>query len=457
MSSTIPYLAVLLLARQMAATELGPVAGAMVLTNLVGISTAFQIERLRRLEYVRLRDEQDTNVKLTIEIQERQRLVAALRDAKVMAEEASYAKSRFLAAASHDLRQPVHALGMFVGALRARDMDTEARKIVDHIDDSVNAMNELFTALLDVSRLDAGIVQRHLQPFPVQTLLERIYRELLEPAKQKGLRLVLHPCSLFVHSDPILLERIIRNIAVNAVRYSDSGRVVIGCRRRRSRVLIQVWDRGPGIAPEHQDHIFQEFYQIGNDERDRSKGMGLGLAIVKRLTALLETPLKVESQIGRGAMFAVEVPRADEASFVPMVDLEQKPAMLPQGLILVVDDEIAIQQAMKSLLTSWGFTVIVAGSGREILEAVAASETRPSLILCDYRLREGERGIDVIERLREEFNEDIPGVLVSGDTAPDRLKEAQTSGFALLHKPVSSSRLRATLASLIHPQEPASM
>jgi CheY-like chemotaxis protein len=236
------------------------------------------------------------------------------------------------------------------------------------------------------------------------------------------------------------------------VLYSDSGRVVVGCRRRGGWLSIQVWDTGQGIAPEHREQIFHEFFQIGNDERDRSKGMGLGLAIVKRLTVLLETPLTLKSETGKGSMFALEAPCADPASFTPIPELESRPDLFLQELVLVVDDEITIQQAMKSLLTSWGLSVIAAGSGREMLEAVASCKARPNLILCDYRLREDENGITVIERLRAEFNEDIPGVLISGDTAPDRLKEAKESGFVLLHKPVQDSKLRATVTSLIRPQ-----
>ncbi|HLJ86727.1 MAG TPA: hybrid sensor histidine kinase/response regulator [Candidatus Angelobacter sp.] len=454
--ATILYLAVILAIRSIVTGELGSVVGALILTNLVGMSTIFQIERLRRLEYAHLMEEQTANVKLSAEIQERERLVIALRNAKLMAEESNLAKSRFLAAASHDLRQPVHALGMFVGALRARPLDSEGRKIVDHIDDSIHAMSELFTGLLDVSRLDAGVVQPCLQTFCVQTLLERIYHQFLEPGRRKGLCLTLHPCSLFVCSDPVLLERILRNIVANAVQYSDSGRIAMGCRRRGGGLSVQIWDMGRGIALEHQELIFQEFYQIGNDERDRSKGMGLGLAIVKRLTTLLQTPLHFSSQLGKGSMFAVEVALASAASYIPTVEQESKSAGPMQGLVLVVDDEIAIQQAMRSLLISWGFSVIVAGSGREILEAVAGCDTRPSLILCDYRLRDAERGIDVIQRLRSEFNEEIPSVLVSGDTAPDRLKEAQDSGLILLHKPVPNGKLRATITSLIQARETAS-
>ncbi len=380
-----------------------------------------------------------------------------LRDARAAAEEANLAKSRFLAAASHDLRQPIHALGMFVGALRARVTDAEATRIIDHIDDSLHTMGELFSSLLDVSRLDAGIVQPRLEVFAIQPLLERVHREFQEAAQEKGLKLVLHSCSLHVHSDPMLLGRIVRNLVANAVRYSESGRVVIGCGRRSGKLSIQVLDTGSGIATEHRDLIFQEFYQIGNDERDRNKGLGLGLAIVRRLTTLLETPLRLRSSVGKGSAFSIDVPIAIAVPFVPAREDLREPAFAMRGLILIVDDEATVLRAMQNLLTSWGLDVITAGSCNEMLAQLASCDVRPRLIICDYRLRDGERGINVIRRLQSEYNDDIPGVLITGDTAPDRLKEAQESGFVLLHKPVPNARLRATLSSLMRPADAASV
>jgi len=345
---------------------------------------------------------------------------------------------------------------MLAGALRARSMDSEARRIVDHIDTSVGVTNELFTALLDVSRLDAGVVRPQLETFPIQPLLEHIRRECVEEAGRKGLRLVLHPSSGVVQSDPLLLGRILRNLVVNAVRYTDEGRVVIGCRRRGARLRVEVWDTGRGIAPEHRDRIFQEFYRIEHDARDRSQGMGLGLAIVKRLTVLLDTALHWRSLAGQGSMFAVDAALAAGAIGTAASGVEGSADAPVQGMVLVVDDDLAIQHAMTSLLESWGLTVIAAGSGREMCAAVASCGVCPSLLICDYRLRDGERGDEVIQQLRGEFNEDIPGLLITGDTAADRLAEAQASGFLLLHKPVSGGRLRAAITSLMRAQTVAS-
>jgi signal transduction histidine kinase/CheY-like chemotaxis protein len=378
-------------------------------------------------------------------------LADSLRLQKEAAEEANHAKSRFLAAASHDLRQPVHALSMFVGALRGHEMQPEPRRLLDHIDASVTAMDGLFTALLDISRLDAGEVEPRLQSFAIRPLFERLSRDYVEEAARKGISLRFHASSANVSSDPLLLERILRNLISNAIRYTDCGRVVVGC-RRRDRLELQIWDTGRGIPPQHAENVFQEFFQLHNPERDRAKGLGLGLAIVRRLTTLLDHPMTMSSTPGKGSLFSVSLPMTET------VDLPEVPGHLPsgafrRGLILVIDDETAIQEAMRSLLTSWGHEVIWAGSGAEILDKIASCPTRPDLIICDYRLRGEESGITVIRELQSEYNEEIPGLLITGDTAPDRLNEARHSGFLLLHKPVASSKLRAAIGNLIAPAE----
>lgn len=377
-------------------------------------------------------------------------LVDDLRREKAAADEANIAKSRFLASASHDLRQPVHALGMFVGALRGCAMDDEARRLVDHIERSVSATDSLFTSLLDISRLDAGVIQSHPCAFPIQALLERVCGDYSADADRKGVRLVLCPSSLIVESDPVLIERILRNIVSNAVRYTDRGRVLVGCRRRGAQARVEIWDTGRGIPPDQQERVFQEFYQLGNPERDRTKGLGLGLAIVRRLTKMLDCPLTLRSEPGRGSVFEFGIPRAAEvrAPVFPAPEAAAPP-VAAAGLVLVLDDEQAIREAMRSLLTSWGFTVIAAGSGAEMLAQIATCPDRPVLIICDYRLRGDENGIDVIQLLQSEYNEDIPAMLITGDSAPDRLAEAQESGFLLLHKPVANSRLRAAIGHLL--------
>ncbi len=382
---------------------------------------------------------------------ENEELIAGLRDEKGKAEEASNAKSRFLAAASHDLRQPVHALSLFVAALRPRIVDHEAGRLLDNIDSSVQAMGGLFNGLLDISRLDAGVVEVNAQAFALQPLLERICRDHASEAESKKVELRCRPTRVAVYSDPLLVERIVRNIVANAIKYTDRGAVLVGVRRRGRTVTVQVWDTGRGIAQSEQPQIFKEFYQAANPERDRTKGVGLGLAIVRRLTQLLGHPLGFRSRQGHGSMFAIDLPLADAGAVAANAPPRAPEAAIAgSGLILVVDDESTIQLAMKSLLESWGYDAIVAGSGDELLDKLANCPDRPVLIICDYRLRENEDGIRIIQRLRDEYNDDeIPGMLITGDTAPDRIKEAADSGLLLLHKPVANSRLRAAITHLV--------
>lgn len=377
-------------------------------------------------------------------------LVTDLRLKHAIAEEANAAKSRFLAAASHDLRQPVHALSLFVAAAQAQPINPETRTLLNHIDDSVRAMGQLFNGLLDISRLDAGVVEVNRAAFSLQSIVQGVAREFEAPAHAKGLRLRTHAPDMLVDSDPLLLERILRNIVSNAVTYTTRGGVLIGVRARGDRIRLEVWDTGWGIAPEEHEQIFEEFYQVGNPERDRTKGVGLGLAIVKRLTTLLGHRVELRSQPGKGTCFAVELPRADTRSStarmrsIPIIATHPRAS----GLILVLDDEITIQIAMKTLLESWGYTVIVAGSGDEMLERIATASEAPRLIICDYRLRDNETGTAAVERLRAEFNDEIPAMLITGDTAPDRIREAEASGLLLLHKPVPNSKLRAAITHL---------
>ena len=366
---------------------------------------------------------------------------------KELAEAANVAKSNFLASASHDLRQPVHALSMFVGALRDRPLDEPSGRLVRQIQNSVGALDSLFGAILDISRLDAGVIEPRPRAFAIQPLLERICRDEMPEVDRKGIALRLVPCSLTVKTDPVLLERVLRNLISNAVRYTDKGRVVVGC-RRGVRLSIEVWDSGRGIPADQQDLIFQEFYQIGNPERDRARGLGLGLAIVQRLTRILHIPMQMHSRVDRGSVFKLSVEVA--ASAPPAIEppAETSQAAQPPLFILVVDDEVAIQEAMHTLLTGWGHKVITAGSCAEMLRHAAGFTSTPNLIISDYRLRGDEEGIATIERLRSEFNSDIPAILITGDTAPDRIRQATASDCFLLHKPVSNSRLRAAIVNL---------
>jgi signal transduction histidine kinase/CheY-like chemotaxis protein len=382
-------------------------------------------------------------------------LAQDLHRQKEIAEQASLAKSTFLAAASHDLRQPVHAMGLFVGALRSVPMPPQGQRLLEQLEQSINAMDGLFSAILDISRLDARIVEVHRRCFAIGPLLDRICRDYEEEARVKELSLTCKYSSVIIESDPVLVERILRNLISNAVRYTSQGRIVVGCRRRGATVLVQVWDTGRGIPADQQNRVFQEYYQLDNPERDRTKGLGLGLAIVRRLTELLDCKLRLRSQPARGSCFEVAFPLAGDTTGVIELQPQAFSGVLAQGLIIVIDDELAIRQAMSSLLTGWGYNVVAAGSGEEAIQVLLRFPAPPDLVICDYRLRNDENGIEVIARLRSEFNETIPAMLITGDTAPDRLAEAKLSGLLLLHKPLSNAKLRAAIVNLARKTEPS--
>jgi signal transduction histidine kinase/CheY-like chemotaxis protein len=430
--ATIPYV----LLKVGDTSQVQQISGLFMLVYIAGMGgLAFNVNR---------------NFKAAVDL--RVRLIALaerLRQQKELADEANRAKSRFLAAASHDLRQPVHALGLFIGALRRVVMPLEGQRLIEQIEESTVAMDGLFSTLLDISQLDAGTVEVHRQSFPMGTLLERICRDHQAEATAKGLSLVWARSTAVINCDPVLLERILRNLVANAVRYTNHGRVLVGCRRKGATISIQVLDTGPGIPPDQRDRVFQEYYQLGNPERDRAKGLGLGLAIVRRLVDLLGCEMTLRSRVGHGSCFEVSVPMATGGIPASKDPLEAISGALAHGFIVVIDDELAIRNAMSALLTGWGYETIVVGSGDEAIRQLSNCEQRPDLIICDYRLRDGENGIRVIERLRSEYNEAIPAMLITGDTAPDRLAEAKASSLLLLHKPVSNGKLRAAIVNLI--------
>lgn len=379
-------------------------------------------------------------------------LAEQFRHQKDRADEANQAKSRFLAAASHDLRQPAHALSLMIGALRDISLPEDATRLVALIDDSALALDRLFAALLEISQLDAGVVQVRRQNLPILPLLSRICADFRELAAAKNITLKLHPCSANVFTDPVLFgDRIMRNLISNAVRYTEYGRVVVGCRLRGSLLSVEVWDTGPGIPIDQQHRIFEEFYQLRHSDHDRMRGYGLGLAIVRRLTDLLGCRLSMTSQIFRGSCFRIDVPLAIGTAEDRDASYPEFSGVSARALIVVIDEAPSNREATCSLLRGWGHDVISADSLRQALQLLAVSPIIPSLIMCDYQLPNGDNGIEAIERLRSEYNDDIPAMLISGDNATDRTNEAAASGLPLLLKPVSSSKLRATISGLLFP------
>ena len=364
-----------------------------------------------------------------------------------VAEDANRAKSAFLAAASHDLRQPVHAMGLFVGALRSHVLPEESARLVQQIEASVQATEGLFSALLDVSRLDAGLVEVAPRAFSLGELLERLAAEYSGEAAAKGLSLRLASRGGVVRTDPVLFERILRNLIGNAIGHTATGGVVFGF-RRGARPRVEVWDSGPGIAVADRQRVFQEYVQLANPERDRSRGLGMGLAIVARLSALIGCAVELRSTPGCGSCFSIAVPTAAGAAVETPAKLSPA-STTTGGLIAVIDDEAAIRDGMAALLTGWGHSVVVADCGAEIVQRLEKGGVAPDLVICDHRLRGDETGVDVIRRLRELFGESTHGMLISGDTAPERLLEAKASGLILIQKPISPGRLRAAIGNLM--------
>ena len=352
-------------------------------------------------------------------IEELQAQKAIAERARTEAETANRAKTQFFASASHDLRQPLHAMGLFAAALTQKAHDPEVRHVVDSINSSVQALEALFSELLDIAKIDAGALQPVLAPFALADLFGRLQSDFEAEAAAKGLRLTVEGGANVVTSDALLLERIIRNLLSNAVRYTTEGAVRLTAAPAGDGVRIEVSDTGIGIRAEDRQRIFDEFFQLGNPARTSAKGMGLGLSIVQRLCALLGYELSLASEYGRGSAFGFSVPRgAAPERGADRAEAPVRSADLSGRLIVAIDDEAAIVEAMRVLMSGWGVEVIASLTGDDVLEAVHAAGRMPDLIVADYRLEGGATGTEVIDRLRRELDPEIPALLVSGSMAP---------------------------------------
>ena len=377
-------------------------------------------------------------------------LVVQLTAQKNAAVAANLAKSRFLAAASHDLRQPMHALSLYLATLHGLALPSAVRPVLDNVDQCAQTMEKMFSGLLDISRLDAGTVLPEIEDFPIALVLDRIRIEFAPMARDRWLELRIAPSGAFVRSDPALIGRILRNLVANAIRYTHSGKVLVGCRRSGGLLRLSVYDTGPGVAAEHLAKIFEEFYQIDPSQRVDAGGLGLGLAIVDRLAKLLRAPLVWYSKPGQGSMFALDIPLANAiAAAVPPDAGPQRGHDFAGCLIVVIDDNPQVLDATRSLLESWGCDVVSAVSGADALRQFSTIARVPRALVCDYRLSAGESGIAVIERLRHEFNKAIPALLITGDTGPEQIVEIGASGLPVLYKPLRVDELRRQMDQLL--------
>ncbi len=372
-------------------------------------------------------------------------LVEQLRQQKDEAEQANISKSKFLAAASHDLRQPLHALTLFTSVLDELIQYPKVRKVVDQINASVQALQSLFNALLDISQLDAGVMKVEKTDFNLQPLFNKLANDFNPQAREKDLTIIWPTCSFAVHSDQSLFEQILRNYISNAIRYSSKGEVHIHCIAKDQLLCIQVIDTGVGIAEEDQQAIFEEFHQLNNPERDRSKGLGLGLAIVQRTANLLGHNIGMESQPGKGSTFSITLEQANIAQITSEIKPPVKSNILSTNkvLIIVIDDERSVREGTKSLLEAWGCEVITATDKQKAMSKLSQQNQSPNGIIADYRLRNNQTGIEAVHAIQSEYHNDIPTLIVTGDIAVEHLREVNSSGFQLLHKPVAAVKLRA--------------
>ena len=374
--------------------------------------------------------------------------------ARRAAEAASRAKTQFFAAASHDLRQPLHAMGLFAEALRQRTHDPEVASLVNSINESVDALEGLFGELLDITRIDTGGVDVNPAPVAMRELFARLRLHFEPTAFEKGLALSFHGARHVAFADPVLLERILRNLVSNAIRYTDDGGVLVSCRARGEKLLMQVWDSGIGISEASLPRIFDEFYQVQSQrplEAHQRKGLGLGLAIVARLAALLEAPIDVRSRVGHGTVFSFEVPPGKAArALEPAATPHRAPLGLTlQGrLILVVEDEAAVREGLVVLLKAWGASVADFDTIRSLQAWLASSPpAAPDLLLVDYRLPQAMTGLDALAAARAHWpGRQLPAIVITGSTIGGHETEAAEHDFHLLIKPVLPNKLRAMIA-----------
>ncbi len=364
---------------------------------------------------------------------------------KEAAETANAAKSKFLAAASHDLRQPMQAIALYVAAMKPKLEGRDVYKILEKVEQSVVTMESLFNTILDISKLDAGVVTPSIQSVSVPVLFDSLAGEFRLEAEAKGLSLRFHARPLVLASDPVLLGRVLRNLIANALRYTEQGGLLVSARKNHGRTCIQVWDTGVGIAPEHLSRVFQEFFQVSNPQRDRTQGLGLGLAIVERLVRLLGHELSAQSLPGRGSVFSLAIPIAGHAELSREIEKAPLPGHL-EGQVLVLDDDPEALDSLATLLSVWGLTVI---SAKSLDEALVQIDGSPDILLTDYRLA-GETGLEAWERTKQHFNwKGLPAIVITGDTGQETLKAIADSGAHLLHKPVAPAKLRALLGRVL--------
>lgn len=422
---------------------LGQMDRAHFVLAVVAVGTLYSLLRLGRQlsgmieETLRLRQDKDE----ALERLSQQTAIAQANAAE---------KTRFLAAASHDLRQPLQALSLFSAALDPRIVGADDRQLWDRMNQSLDALTGLFDNLLDVARLDLGQIPMAHEAVSLPELFEELQMQFEPLALAKGLELRAHALPAAVNSNPVQLQRLLTNLLTNAIRYTGQGRILLAARRAGADIRIEVRDGGCGIAQAEHEAIFREFYQIGNPERDRRKGVGLGLSTVQRIARLLGHAITVRSRPDRGSVFAITLTRASTPRHEAAVEAPAIPANALLGVsVLVIDDESEIRVATAAALTGWGCEVWCADGPAAAHELIEQHGRPPQLVLCDYRLRSPETGVQIVATLRQRWSKNLPAVIVSGDSGAQALDEARAAGLSFHRKPARPAALRALLNSLV--------
>jgi len=411
---------------------------------------------IRRILPYRTRENRVEGVVVTFtDITGRRSATEAVEEARRQAELANAAKSRFLAAASHDLRQPLQTLALLQGVLAATVKGEEAQRLITRFEETLAAMSGMLNALLDINQIEAGTIHAEIVEFPADDLLHRLRDEFGYHAEARGLSLRVVSCGLAIRSDPRLLEQMLRNLLANALKYTERGRLLLGCRRRAGSLRIEVWDTGPGIPEDELQAIFEEYHQIGNAARESGRGLGLGLSIVQRLGDLLGHRVAVRSRPGRGSVFTIEValapsgppphsPRSPEAG-----EEAAAPALRLSGELLVVEDDPEVRGLLQHILVDAGHRVTAAADGAAALAAVRSAAARPDLVLADYNLPGGMNGLQLVDELRRELQPSVPVIILTGDISTGTLRDIALRNCLQLNKPVKASQLGQVVQTLL--------
>lgn len=376
---------------------------------------------------------------------------------KHAAEKANIDKSRFLAAASHDLRQPLYAMELFLGGL-AQDIGEDEGKrayLLSRLRYAMESMRKMFSSLLDMSRFDAGVITPDKRNISINMLLHMLDLKFSDEFSRKGLRLIVRPTDHWGYSDPVLIQRVLENFVSNALKYTDSGGVLVACRRRGDNISLEVWDTGRGIKQSEIDTIFDAFHQLDNPERDRKKGVGLGLSIVDQIAHLLDTPVSVRSRYGKGSVFSIMLPRGDREQIAQyeadrVIQINRK--IFFDLKVWIVDDDVDILEGLQLQLETWGCVTRTFENPEQVKAFIDKNSGLPGLLICDLRLRDHRSGIEVIEMVSARGTGEIPAIIITGDTGPMELQMINRTGIPLLHKPVTAEKLQQTIAQVLEGQ-----